>query len=201
MGRREALDHAACHGGYRYPVKYVNQVQRQQTTSLPDPVDPEPVSRNIGVYFTRLNVGGVDFAILEDRKFKSGPAGKIPKMGPRPDHINDPKYDPKKIDLPGLQLLGPRQEKFLEDWGADWTGAEMKGVLSQTAFCGAYTYGGRNSRLLADLDATAGRRLPWALSLIRRAGRCIFVVTSIAVVVKHGINSGDGPYASPVRLW
>ena len=50
-------------GGYRYPVKYVNQVQRQQTTSLPDPVDPEPVSRNIGVYFTRLNVGGVDFAL------------------------------------------------------------------------------------------------------------------------------------------
>ncbi len=49
----------------------------------------------IGVYFTRLTVGGVDFAIQEDRKFKSGPAGKIPKMGPRPDHINDPKYDPK----------------------------------------------------------------------------------------------------------
>ena len=63
----------------------------------------------IGVYFTRLSVGGVDFAIQEDRKFKSGPAGKIPKMGPRPDHINDPKYDPKEIDLPGLELLGPRQ--------------------------------------------------------------------------------------------
>ena len=49
----------------------------------------------IGVYFTRLTVGGVDFAIQEDRKFKIGSAGKIPKMGSRPDHINDPKYDPK----------------------------------------------------------------------------------------------------------
>ena len=69
-------------------------VQRQQTWHLPDPVDPAPVDRGIGVYFTRLRVGGVDFAILEDRKFKTGPAGKIPQMGPRPDHINDPNYDP-----------------------------------------------------------------------------------------------------------
>jgi hypothetical protein len=186
-------------GGYRYPVKYVNQVQRQQTTSLPDPVDPEPVSRKIGVYFTRLNIGGVDFAILEDRKFKSGPAGKIPKMGPRPDHINDPKYDPNKIDLPGLQLLGPRQEKFLEDWGADWTGAEMKGVLSQTAFCGAvHMHGGQNSRLLADLDCNGWPQTPSrrALSLIRRAWAVHLCGDQhLAVVVKHGINEhGDGPY-------
>ena len=186
-------------GGYRYPIKYVNQVQRQQTTSLPDPVDPEPVSRKIGVYFTRLNVGGVDFAILEDRKFKSGPAGKIPKMGPRPDHINDPKYDPNKIDLPGLQLLGPRQEKFLEDWGADWTGAEMKGVLSQTAFCGAvHMHGGPNSRLLADLDCNGWPQTPSrrALSLIRRAWAVHLCGDQhLAVVVKHGINEhGDGPY-------
>ena len=66
-------------------------VQRQQSWHLPDPVDPAPVERGITVYFTRLRVGGVDFAILEDRKFKTGPAGKIPQMGPRPDHINDPK--------------------------------------------------------------------------------------------------------------
>ena len=62
-------------GGYKFPVKYVNQVQRQQTSSLPDPVDSKPVNRGIGVYFTSLNVGGVDFAILEDRKFKTVPAG------------------------------------------------------------------------------------------------------------------------------
>ena len=157
------------------------------------------MSRKLGVYFTRLPIGGVDFAILEDRKFKSGPAGKIPKMGPRPDHINDPKYDPNKIDLPGLQLLGPRQEKFLEDWGADWTGAEMKGVLSQTAFCGAvHMHGGRNSRLLADLDCNGWPQTPSrrALSLIRRAWAVHLCGDQhLAVVVKHGINEhGDGPY-------
>ncbi|MFO0883169.1 MAG: hypothetical protein U0894_03120 [Pirellulales bacterium] len=73
---------------------------------------------------------------MEDRKFKSGPAEKIPQMGPRPDHINDASYDPKSIDVPGLELLGERQHKFLTDWTEDWTDAKLKCVLSQTAFCG-----------------------------------------------------------------
>ena len=186
-------------GGYRLPVDYVNQVQRQQTSSLPDPVDSKPVDRGIGVYFTNLNVGGVDFAILEDRKFKSGPAGKIPKMGPRPDHINDPKYDPSKIDLPELELLGPRQEKFLESWSSDWTGTEMKCVLSQTAFCGAvHMHGGPKNRLLADLDCNGWPQTPSrrALKLIRRAWAVHLCGDQhLAVVVKHGISEhGDGPY-------
>jgi hypothetical protein len=186
-------------GGYRYPVEYVNQVQRQQSWHLPDPVDPAPVERGITVYFTRLNVGGVDFAILEDRKFKSGPAGKIPQMGPRPDHINDPSYDPKSVDLPGLQLLGERQEKFLRAWTQDWTGAAMKAVLSQTAFCGAvHMHGRRGDRLLADLDCngwpqTPGRR---ALAEIRRAWAVHLCGDQhLTVVVKHGVHEfGDGPY-------
>ncbi len=186
-------------GGYRYPVEYVNQVQRQQSWHLPDPVDPAPVDRGITVYFTKLIVGGVDFAILEDRKFKSGPAGKIPQMGPRPDHINDPSYDPKSIDLPGLQLLGARQEKFLSQWSQDWTGAEMKAVLSQTAFCGAvHMHGGRDTRLLADLDCNGWPQTPRnrALELIRRAWAVHLCGDQhLAVVVKQGIKEfGDGPY-------
>ena len=186
-------------GGYKFPVKYVNQVQRQQSWHLPDSPDPAPVNRGISVYFTRITVGGVDFAVLEDRKFKSGPAGKIPKMGPRPDHINDPKYDPKTIDLPGLQLLGSRQEKFLENWSEDWTDAEMKGVLSQTAFCGAvHMHGGPKSRLLADLDCNGWPQTPRkrAVELIRRAWAVHLCGDQhLAVVVKHGISDhSDGPY-------
>lgn len=187
-------------GGYRYPVEYVNQVQRQQSWHLPDPVDPAPVQRGITVHFTRLIVGGVDFALLEDRKFKSGPAGKIPQMGPRPDHINDPSYDPKAIDLPGLQLLGERQEKFLHAWGQDWTGAEMKCVLSATAFCGAvHMHGKRDGRLLADLDCNGWpqSRRNLALEEIRRAWAVHLCGDQhLAVVVKNGIREfGDGPYA------
>lgn len=186
-------------GGYFYPVEYVNMVQRQQSWHLPDPVDPAPVERGITVYFTRLRVGGVDFAILEDRKFKSGPEGKIPQLGPRPDHINDPAYDPKSIDLPGLQLLGERQEKFLRDWTQDWTGAAMKAVLSQTAFCGAvHMHGGRNDRLLADLDCNGWPQTPRkrALEELRRAWAVHLCGDQhLAVAVKHGIDDfGDGPY-------
>jgi hypothetical protein len=198
-GKRSTLSGNA-DGGYQYPVEYVNMVQRQQTWHLPDPVDPQPVQRSIGVYFTRLRLGGIDFAILEDRKFKSGPAGKIPQMGPRPDHINDPKYDPKAIDLPGLQLLGQRQMRFLEQWSEDWSGAEMKAVLSQTAFCGAvHMHGKRDDRLLADLDCNgwpqSGRNQ--ALKQLRRSWSIHLCGDQhLAVVVQHGIDKyADGPFA------
>ncbi len=188
-------------GGYRYPVEYVNQVQRQQSWHLPDAVDPAVIDRGIGVYFTRFVLGGIDFAILEDRKFKTGPAGKIPEMGPRPDHINDPKYDPGTIDLPGLELLGDRQEKFLSAWTEDWSrGAAMKCVLSQTAFCGAvHMHGDPQNRLLADLDCNGWPQTPRkrALQILRRA-RAVHLCGDqhLAVVVRHGIDRfGDGPYA------
>jgi len=186
-------------GGYFYPAEYVRMVDRCQTWHLPDPVDPRPIEQGITVYFTRLRVGRVDFAVLEDRKFKSGPKGKIPQMGPRPDHIREPGYDPKKVDLPELKLLGDRQMAFLHAWGQDWSGAGMKAVLSQTAFCGAvHLHGSTENRLLADLDCNGwpqtGRKK--ALEAIRRALACHLCGDQhLAVVVKHGIDDfRDGPY-------
>jgi len=196
----QATTQAGPEGGYLYPAKYVNMVQRHQTWHLPDAFDPTPIKRGIGVYYTRLRIGGIDFAILEDRKFKSGPEGRIPKMGPRPDHINDPKYDRKAVDVKGLKLLGDRQLKFLHEWGQDWTGAKMKAVLSQTAFCGAvHIHGQLTNRLLADLDSNAwpqtGRNK--ALREVRRAWATHLCGDQhLGVVVKHGIdNPGDGPMA------
>lgn len=205
-GKRSTLSGNA-DGGFFYPVEYVNMVQRQQTWHLPDPVDPAPLDRGIGVYFTRLRVGGIDFAILEDRKFKTGPAGKIPQMGPRPDHINDASYDPKTIDLPGLELLGDRQMRFLQSWGNDWQGAEVKVVLSQTAFCGAvHMHSGPNDRLLADLDCNGWPQTArnQSLELLRQV-RAIHLCGDqhLAVVVKHGIQEfGDGPigFTSPALV-
>src|SRR5262245_59725218 len=110
-------------GGYFMPVEYVKMVERAQTSHLPDPFDPTPIQRGIGVYYTSLNVGGIDFAIIEDRKWKTGPDGLVPPLGPRPDHINDPRYDRASIDVPEAELLGPRQLKFLREWGQSWTGA------------------------------------------------------------------------------
>jgi len=186
-------------GGYFYPVPYVQMVERQQTGHLPPAVDAKPLDGGIGVYFTRMRWGGIDFAILEDRKFKSAPIGNIPAMGPRPDHIDDPNYDPKSIDLPGLNLLGERQHRFLENWVLDWQGAQLKCVLSQTAFCGAvHMHGKPNERLLADLDCNGWPQSQRnrALKELRRC-RAIHLCGDqhLAVVVKHGIDSpGDGPF-------
>ncbi len=187
-------------GGYYYPASYVNMVQRCQTWHLPDAYDPTLIERDITVYYTSLNIGGVDFAIIEDRKFKSGPYGKIPQMGPRPDHINDPVYDRSAVDLPGLKLLGDRQLSFLREWGQNWTDASMKAVLSQTNFCGAvHLHGRMEGRLLADLDCNgwpqSGRNR--ALKEIRRASAVHLAGDQhLAVVVKHGIDAyRDGPYS------
>src|SRR5690606_19311575 len=103
-------------------------------------------------------------------KFKSGPQGLVPEQGPRPDHITDPNFDPMLADVEGAELLGERQLHFLDVWGKDWDGAEMKAVLSQTVFANAAHLHGKDSeRLIADLDSNGwpqtGRRK--ALEAIR----------------------------------
>ena len=187
-------------GGYFYHPEYVKMVERCQTAHLPDPFDPTPIEQGIGVYYTNLIIGGVDFAIIEDRKFKSGPKGKIPPMGPRPDHINDPAYDPASIDLDGLVLLGERQLTFLEQWSTNKSGVKMKSVLSQTGFCGgAHLHGRKQNRLHADLDSNGwpqkGRNK--ALRLIQKANAIhIAGDQHLATLIHHGIDDfDDGPWA------
>lgn len=199
-GGKRSESEVADDGGYKYHPEYVKMVERCQTAHLPDPYDPTPVEQGIGVYYTNLVVGGVDFAIVEDRKFKSGPRGKIPQQGPRPDHINNPDYDPASIDLEGLTLLGDRQLSFLEDWANQQDGIAMKAVLSQTGFCGgAHVHGQKDNRLHADLDSNGwpqtGRKK--ALQAIQKANAVhIAGDQHLATVIQHGIEEfGDGPWA------
>ncbi len=196
---KKSIEKGSNDGGYTYHPEYVQMVERCQTANLPDPFDPTPIEQGIGVYYTNLELGGIDFAILEDRKFKSGPNGKIPQQGPRPDHIRNPDYDPASIDLPGLKLLGDRQLTFLETWGDTNTDA-LKVVLSQTGFCGgAHIHGQKENRLHADLDSNGwpqtGRNK--ALKLIKKAGAVhIAGDQHLATVIKQGIDTfGDGPWS------
>jgi len=189
-GRKTNVDDK---GGYLFPADFVNLVERTQTSHLPDPVDPRPVEQGIGVYFTRMTMGRIGFAILEDRKFKSGCAGRIKaKTRDRADHINDPEFDMRKADEPGLTLLGERQLSFLNQFADDWTGEDMKVVLSQTIFANMATHHGpRLFRLIADLDSNGwpqtGRNR--ALAELRR---CFAVHIAgdqhLATVVHHGID-------------
>jgi len=182
----------AADGGYSRPGVYVQEVERAQTSHFPDPVDPHRIGQGIGVWFTNLNWGRVDFAILEDRKFKTGPAGRVPKQGPRPDHIRNPDYDPASVDIDGAVLLGERQLAFLDRWAQDWRHADLKVALSATIFCGgAHIHGRANGRLHADMDSNgwpqSGRNR--AVAALRKgfAFHCAGD-QHLATIFQHGID-------------
>lgn len=158
-------------GGYNMPPQWVNVVHHTQTSHHPDPWDATPCKQGISVYAGPLVWGGISFAILADRQFKSGPEGKVPPTGGRGDHVTDPNFDPKSADLPGLQLLGERQMQHLAEWITDWRGAEMKAVISQTIFTAMATHHGNEGRLVADYDTNGWPQSERnaALRLIRKA--------------------------------
>ncbi len=166
-------------GGYFMPVEWVNAVQMTQTSHLPDPVDPATAGEGIGVFFTDLVHGRISFAVVEDRKFKSPPR-LLTERGINPRTIEDP----ARIDIPGASLLGERQEAFLRRWTADWTGADMKCVLSQTAYCKVTTHAGNTCTPDAPMKPPTDRDLDcggWpqsarnrALDIMRRGFAIIF---------------------------
>ena len=140
-------------GGYREPARMVNVVHKTCVSHHPDYFDPTPSKQDISVYFGDMVYGGVSFAILGDRQFKSGPE-RVETGSGRADHVIDREFDTSVLDKPGLVLLGERQEMFLEYWCDDWRGHNMKVLLSQTVFaCVATHHGGYNGYLKADLDS------------------------------------------------
>ena len=124
-------------GGYKMSPQWVNMIQATQTSHLPDPYDPRPVKQGINVYYTDWNYGGVSFAILEDRKFKSAPKKVLPEEAQvQNGFIQNRDFDIKKYYDIEAELLGERQMEFLTHWVSHWDdGIQMKAVCSQTNFC------------------------------------------------------------------
>jgi beta-glucanase (GH16 family) len=227
-GGVKASDSNGGSGGFYYSPAYVNAVQAAQTWHLPDPHDPTPVARGIGVYYTSLNVGGVDFAIIEDRKFKTGPNGLVRGTGPRTQRINDLERDPAVLDVPEAVLLGDRQLAFLDAWTRDWTDAQFKAVLSQTVFAQAAHLSGPglwHGTTEVDLRSEPGNRMKFdfdsngwpqsgrnrALAAIRKGfATHLCGDQHLATLLRHGVNEFDDAavsFASPsivnyfVRRW
>ncbi len=192
-GGRQSYINGAADGGYRMPVEYVQEVERAQTSHLPDPFDPTPIQRGIGVYYTDLNWGRISFAILEDRKFKTGPASFLADVDLRADHIVRDEYDPYDLDYPEAILLGQRQLDFLNTWGQDWDGADFKVALSQTIFAGgAHIHGKHDGRLNADLDSNGwpqtGRNK--AIDALRKSYAFHLAGDQhLATIFHHGVNN------------
>ncbi|NRB65213.1 MAG: alkaline phosphatase D family protein, partial [Saprospiraceae bacterium] len=128
-------------GGYKMPPVWVNMVQFTQTSHLPDAYDPTPAKQGIGVYYTEWVYGGVSFAILEDRKFKSAPKHVLPADAQVWNGwIQNPDFDIQAYKHLEAELLGERQEDFLGQWAGEWqAGVKMKAVLSQTNFAAVAT--------------------------------------------------------------
>ncbi|AWW32400.1 twin-arginine translocation pathway signal protein [Echinicola strongylocentroti] len=123
-------------GGYKMEPRWVNMVQKCQTSHLPDPYDATPVQHGIEVYYTDWVFGGISFAILEDRKWKSAPKHVLPEEADIWNGwIRNPDFDIKKHRVKDAKLLGDRQLTFLDHWAGDWSGeVQMKALVSQTIF-------------------------------------------------------------------
>jgi hypothetical protein len=195
-------------GGYKDPA-YVRMVEKAQTSHLPDPYDPTPIKRGIGVYYTSLTWGRVGFAIVEDRKFKSQidilDRISLQQKGvefAREDHIES-LPDPQMVDVPRATLLGERQLAFLRKWAADWSGQDMKAMLSQAPFASAaHVHGPTRRRIVADLDSNG-----WPPSGRERALRAMrkgFALhingdQHLATVIHHGVDDwGDAAFSFSV---
>jgi alkaline phosphatase D len=151
-GKKMQVGNADSGSGYLEPARMVNAVHKTTVAHHPDPYDPTPVEQGITTYYGDMVYGGVGFAIIADRQWKSGPSG-LDTGGGRQDHVEDKDFDTSTLDKPGLVFLGERQEKFLEVWAKDWRGHTLKAVLSQTVFAGMATHHGNyNDYLKADLD-------------------------------------------------
>ncbi len=187
-------------GGYYMPVEYVKEVERAQTSHLPDPYDATPIEQGIGVYYTDLKWGGISFAILEDRKFKTGLEGYI-KNGE--DYFAEVTYaniDDRPYNVKDATLLGKRQLKFLEEWTTDWEDAEMKSVLSQTIFAMGNTHSGKYDKPIGldfDTNGWPQTKRDMALATIRKSFSCMVAGDQhLGTVIHHGINDwNDAGYS------
>ncbi|MDA1069218.1 MAG: alkaline phosphatase D family protein [Verrucomicrobia bacterium] len=192
-----AMGKDRCWGGYRMHPDWVNMVEYTQMGNRPDPYDPTPIEQGIRVYTTSLDVGGVSFALINDRKFKSAPGDVIDAMEPLfamrgernipvMDTINEKEFDTRNLDREDLQILGERQLDFLRDWAQN--GAALRAVLHQSPFCQPHHL------MLADMDSNgwpqAGRNR--ALEVIREAN-AVMVNGDLhfASLVQQGIDDWE----------
>lgn len=172
-GQAVPAGEATAVGGYVNAPGWINLVQAVQCGHNPDPVDPDPVQQGIGVYFTRFDYGGVTFAVLEDRKFKTGPDSAQGR------------------DDATAVLLGERQERMLAGLG-DAAGPVV--VLTQTMYAGVETDAAGAVTGTKDSDGWPAVGRDRALRLIKQASAVMLSGdTHLAALVRHRVDGRDGP--------
>ncbi len=205
-------------GGYLHPT-WVNAAEKTQVWHLPDAANPGPWGDGIFSYYTSLNYGGVSFAIMEDRKFKSAPAEAYSMLkdgdgaagrSRKGEVITDSTFDASKLDRPEFQLLGKAQEEFVAQWSQEVAKSNrLAVVLSQTPYVNVGNY----KPFYGDMDSNG-----WPQSGRKRALEAIVPSGAVMIsgdihygtLLQHGINEwGDGPWSYSVptfgseanRIW
>ncbi len=170
-GGRMAPERDPNQGGYRCQGDFVNLVQRTQCGHNPDPHDPTSVNQGINVYFCNFRYGGVSFALIEDRKFKTSP------------------LQGTDLDAHEAALLGERQEKFLEEWAQESDNFPAKICLTQTLFGCVQT--SPEGKALMDFDSNGYPKLgrDHAIRLLVKARALVLSGDQhLATIVRHGLE-------------
>jgi alkaline phosphatase D len=162
-------------GGYMMDPLFVRVVERTQCLHDPDPYPLlHPMKNSFGSYFGSLTYGGVSFAILEDRKFKT-----------------------RDLDQQGNGVfLGKDQLLFLEEWASDWEDAVVKVAVSQSTYASTHTEW--DGTLAKDFDTGGypkdGRDR--ALRVLRKSGALIVCGDQhLATITRMGVeNPGDAAW-------
>ena len=188
---REGTAEAA--GGYKMPPAFVNAVQRTQTDHMSDAFDPTPVEQGIGVYYHDFQYGGISLAVIEDRKWKSGPNNVLTGAWKT--------AGPEQLDSEVAELLGPRQEAFLIDWASRTQSDDLRVVMSATIFAHASTNVGnqlKKDQNNCDSNGWPKRGRDRALRPLMNNPNTVMLHGDqhMGILVKQGIDQyNDGPYA------
>lgn len=177
QGGRDTPNNNEASGGYVHGAEIVKMVHHIQCDHNPDPDDPTPIENDIPVFYGAFMYGGVSFAIIEDRKFKTGPA--------QPKGFNFRRDG---------ELLGERQEEFLAKW-ADMHAGAPKILLCQTPWACAQTTPEGQPRHSADTNGYLPLARKRAIRLVKRAGALMLSGDQhLATVIRHGLGTyTDGP--------
>lgn len=167
-------------GGYLMPGDWVNAVERTTVGHLPDPAVDLTLPIGIKPYFTSMKYGAVNFAILEDRKFKTGPSS-LPEE--------------QRAEGDGAILLGSEQEAFLSAWAAEPAKGRLRCALSQTIFCSAATHvGPKLKRVFGYYDSGAWPKAARNRT-VRILGDCgalsIHGDQHLGILLRHGVDDFD----------
>ena len=160
-------------GGYVNAAAWVNLVQRMSSWHNPERFDPTPIAQGITVGYAAFSYGGTSLAIVEDRKFKTGPLA--PGGG-------------------ALQLLGTRQEAFLRTWASMHPG-QPKIILTGSTWACVLTNANGSPRADPDTQGWPPDGRTRAVRLAKDA-RALIVAGDqhVGHLVRHGISGfDDGP--------